>query len=68
MNMVIMARILTSQGSLSLREHPESDLWSTVRRRNESEAGAQLHRVCVVTHGRTANGAESSLSINQAKV
>ena len=68
MNMVIMASILTSPGCLRLREYPESALWSTVGGRNESEAGAQLWGVCVAPHGQTANGAESPLSVNKAKV
>lgn len=63
-----MARVLTSPGSRGLREHPESALWSTVRRSSKSEAGAQLQKVCVAPHGPTANTAESSLSTNQAKV
>lgn len=71
MNMVIMASILTSPGCLGPRELPESALWSTVwggGRGDESEAGAQLWGVCVAPHGQTANGAESPVSVNKAKV
>lgn len=43
-------------------------MWGGGGGRNESEAGAQLWGVCVAPHGQTANGAESPVSVNKAKV